>query len=195
MSTNRIGGSGPIGIGHPGTRTRVSPFARFRFCGAPRGQYALVHGPFRFRSAGHTAVESGRVSRQGPQESQPSGGAKRHYKICSVQMSAERAHDHRRPRHARDPRRLRNFTCGNRIRVVMYERNLTNRTTVRLNPPPDDRGKVDDSPRSRSTRAAPEHTHSVQATKLRRWQYRYMWYGPPYHLFTCPIDCTSLIRS
>ena len=143
---------------------------------------------------GSHRVESGGFA-PGGQDVTTIRGAKRHYKICSVQMSAERAHDHRRPRHARDPRRLRNFTCGNRIREVMYERNLTNRTTVRLNPPPDDRGKVDDSPRSRSTRAAPEHTHSVQATKLRRWQYRYMWYGPPYHLFTCPIDCTFLIRS
>ena len=195
MSTNRIGGSGPIG--HPGTRTRVSPFARFRFCGAPRGQYALVHGPFRFRSAGHTAVESGRVSRQGPQESQPSRAARNVITKSAASRCRQNAHmtigDHR-PR-TRSPAfaqlHMRESNTCSYVRTKPYKPHYC----PRLNPPPDDRGKVDDSPRSRSTRAAPEHTHSVQATKLRRWQYRYMWYGPPYHLFTCPIDCTSLIRS
>jgi hypothetical protein len=115
-------------------------------------------------------------------------------------MSAERAHDHRRPpaTHA-----IPGVCATSHAGITGIENTCSYVRTKpykphycpRLNPPPDDRGKVDDSPRSRSTRAAPEHTHSVQATKLRRWQYRYMWYGPPYHLFTCPIDCTSLIRS
>ena len=51
-------------------------------------------------------------------------------------------------------------------------------TTVRLNPPPTTVGRWMTLPAA--DRPEPlEHTHTVQATKLRRWQYRYMSYGGP----------------
>jgi hypothetical protein len=83
-----------------------------------------------------------RLSRQGPGITTITAENHFHYKnLQRPGMSAERAHDarSRRPRHARDPRPVCatshagiKYTACRR----MYERNLTNRTTVRLNPPP-----------------------------------------------------------
>lgn len=153
-------------------------FFTFTFCGAPRGQYALVHGPFPHFAFGARVTPRlraplRRLSRQGPGITTITAENHFHYKnLQRPGMSAERAHPHMTigiaettPR-TRSPAGLRNFTCGNQIhRVSAYVRTKPYKPHYcPSESAPDDRGKVDDSPRSRSTRAAPEHTHSVERT-------------------------------
>jgi len=175
-------------IGHAGhARGRAFPVCALSFLRRPARPICACTRTISLSERPVTPRLRAAVSRQGPGITTIT--AENHYKISAASRCRQNAHmtigdhaTHAIPGVCATSRMRESNTCSY-VRTKPYKPHYCPSESA-----PDDRGKVDDSPRSRSTRAAPEHTHSVQATKLRRWQYRYMWYGGP-------IDCTSLIRS